>query len=184
MPRTLDSTVDDTDIAILEVLQRDGRAPFSVIARELGLPESTVRQRCRKIFDSGLVSIVATGDPLRWGIAVDAIHLVRVEPGRLDAVAEALKVMPEVRYVSITLGGALLIVESLHHSADDLHAFLVHRLPSLAGVKEVDSHQIVDIRSSVWDWRAWLGAGAAQTSRHTEAPVALTNPDGQQKEIP
>lgn len=52
MQRALDTVIDDTDVAILEILQRDGRASFSAIARTLGVPESTVRQRCRRILDS------------------------------------------------------------------------------------------------------------------------------------
>ena len=159
MPRIPEIAFDDTDVAILEILQRDGRAPFSVIARQLELPETTVRQRCRRIFDSGLVSIVATGDPLLWGIPVDAIHLVRVDPVHLDATAHALEAMPEVRYVGIALGGGTLIVESLHPSAEDLHVFLVQRVPALTGVKEVNTHQIVEIRTSVWNWRTWLQGG-------------------------
>lgn len=155
-------SLDETDAAILEVLQRDGRAPFSVIARELGLAESTVRQRCNKILDSGLVSIVATGDPLRWGIPIDAVHLVQVEPNRIEAVSDTVSAMPEVRYVGVTLGGAILVVESLHASAADLHDFLVERLNPLPGVKEVNSHQVVRIRKSVWDWRSWMASLAAR----------------------
>ncbi len=149
-------TLDDTDAAILDVLQRDGRAPIAVIAREVGLAESTVRQRCNRIFDAGLVSIVATGDPLRWGIPVDAIHLVHVEPRHTQDVSDVVTEMAEVRYVGVTLGGAVLVVESLHSSADDLHDFLIQRLHALPGVKEVNSHQVVQIRKSVWDWRSWM----------------------------
>lgn len=149
-------TLDDIDAAILDVLQRDGRTPIAVIAREIGLAESTVRQRCNRIFDAGLVSIVATGDPLRWGIPVDAVHLVQVEPRYTQDVSDAVTEMAEVRYVGVTLGGAVLVVESLHPSADDLHDFLVQRLHTLPGVKEVNSHQVVQIRKSVWDWRSWM----------------------------
>lgn len=163
MPRPATAHVDEIDAAILEILQRDGRTPFSVIARELGVPESTVRQRCHRILESGLVSIVATGDPLRWGIPVDAIHLVRVEPAAMGAVEDTLSAMPDVRYVGVTLGGSLLVVESLHSSADELHAFLVERVAALPGVKEVDTHQVVRIRKSVWDWRSWLEAEAPAT---------------------
>jgi Lrp/AsnC family transcriptional regulator for asnA, asnC and gidA len=166
-------TLDDTDAAILEVLQRDGRAPFSVIARELDLSESTVRQRCRRIFDSGLVSIVATGDPLRWGIPVDAVNLVQVDPGQIDEVADAVAAMPDVRYVGVTLGGATLVVESLHPSADELHDFLVRRLNALSGVKEVTSHQVVRIRKSVWDWQSWLASLDERTPGHDGASRPL-----------
>jgi len=173
--------LDAIDIAILEVLQRDGRTPFSTIARRLDLPESTVRQRCKKILGSGFVSIVATGDPLRWGIPVEAIHVVRIDPRQLDAVAAGLTGMADVRYVGVTLGGAAVIVESLHPSAEELHGFLAERLPALAGVKEVETHQIVDNRKSVWDWRAWLSTGRA---RPTAGPADDQPPRRGDKEKP
>jgi Lrp/AsnC family transcriptional regulator for asnA, asnC and gidA len=163
--------LDDTDAAILEILQRDGRAPYSVIARELGLSESTVRQRCNRIFESGLVSVVATGDPLQWGIPVDAVHLVQVDPGRIETVADEVAEMAEVRYVGVTLGGGVLVVESLHPSADDLHDFLVQRLHALPGVKEVNSHQVVRIRKSVWDWRSWLRSLAERERAQPSQPT-------------
>lgn len=179
MARTLDSMIDATDVAILEVLQRDGRTPFSTIARQLDLPESTVRQRCKRILDSGLVSIVATGDPLRWGIPIEAIHLVRIDPLRLEEASAGLTTMPDVRYVGVTLGGSVLIVESLHPSAEELHGFLVQRVPAVAGVKEVVTHQIVDNRKSVWDWRAWLNAGMAPaTTPRAESSGNHESPSG------
>lgn len=182
MARTLDSMIDATDVAILDVLQRDGRTPYSTIARQLDLAESTVRQRCKKILDSGLVSIVATGDPLRWGIPVEAIHLVRIEPLCLEAAAAGLTAMPDVRYVGVTLGGTVLIVESLHPSAEELHGFLAQRVPAVAGVKEVVTHQIVDNRKSVWDWRAWLSTGKPRpAATPAEPPNHRPPPDGEKE---
>ncbi len=156
MATPFEDPFDAIDLAILGALQSDGRMPFSVIARRLGLPESTVRLRTRKILESGAIAIVATGDPLKLGIPVDAVSLVRVVAARADSVADALKAMPEVRYVGVTLGGTTIVVESLHADADALHAFLARRLSRLDGVKEVDSHQIIENRKSVWDWQSWL----------------------------
>ncbi len=174
MPRQSTAQIDDVDVAILEILQSDGRAPYSAIARAIGVSEGTVRQRCRKLFDTGLVSIVATGDPLRWGIPIDAVHLVRVEPSRIDSAATTLSAMHEVRYVGVTLGGSVLVVESLHPSSVDLHTFLTQRLPALPGVKEVDTHHVVNIRKSVWDWRSWLRSRA---ERDRSLPTAPPCPD-------
>ncbi len=156
MATPFEDPFDATDLDILAALQSDGRMPFSAIARRLGLPESTVRLRTRKILASGAIAIVATGDPLKLGIPIDAVSLVRVAAPRADAVADALEAMPEVRYVGVSLGGTTIVVESLHADADALHRFLAHRLSELEGVKEVDSHQIIENRKSVWDWQSWL----------------------------
>ncbi len=156
MGRVWDDPFDATDVAILGILQRDGRASVSSMARDLGLAESTVRSRTHKILASGLVSIVATGDPLKLGVPVDAISFVRVAPNQADDVADALAQLREIRYVGVTLGATTLVVESLHSDTDALHTFLARTLPAVKGVKEVDSRQIIDIRKSVWDWQSWL----------------------------
>lgn len=161
---------DSTDLAILSVLQKDGRASYSSIARELDLPESTVRIRAQKILNSGFLSIVATGDPLKLGIPIDVLCLVRVEPEQAHEVADAIAQMKQVRYVGVTLGGKILLVESLHPSSKALHDYLARELPSMAGVKEVESHQIMEIRKSVWDWQSWLGE-ANLVSRRLNARV-------------
>jgi Lrp/AsnC family transcriptional regulator for asnA, asnC and gidA len=41
--------LDDTDNAIIELLRADGRLPYRAIARELGVTESTVRARVRRL---------------------------------------------------------------------------------------------------------------------------------------
>ncbi len=165
MPHASEDPFDATDLAILTMLQQDGRMPFSVIARELGLPESTVRLRTHRILASGRIAIVATGDPLQLGIPVDAVTLVRVAAPEADAVADALTAMPEVRYVGVALGGTTIVVESLHPDADALHTFLARKLASLPGVKEVDSQQIIENRKSVWDWQSWLAQSAPARAR-------------------
>jgi Lrp/AsnC family transcriptional regulator, regulator for asnA, asnC and gidA len=158
MSANVDERFDETDLAIIAILQSDGRASFSAIARELELPESTIRIRTRKILDSELISITATGNPLKLGIPIDALCLVQIDATQASSVAETLSAMPEVRYVGVTLGGATIILESLHQNAQDFHRFLSSKLAAVSGVKEVTTYQIVEIRKSIWDWQSWLHA--------------------------
>ena len=47
MPRT--ARVDAVDRRIVAALQRDGRRPFTSIARDLGISEAAVRQRVARL---------------------------------------------------------------------------------------------------------------------------------------
>lgn len=158
MSANIDERFDETDLAIIAILQSDGRASFSAIARELELPESTIRIRTRKILDSELISITATGNPLKLGVPIDALCLVQIDATQASSVAENFSAMPEVRYVGVTLGGATIILESLHQDAQDFHRFLSLKLAAVSGVREVTTYQIVEIRKSIWDWQSWLHA--------------------------
>jgi DNA-binding Lrp family transcriptional regulator len=47
--------MDEIDGEILKALRRDGRAPYTKIARDLGIPESTVRYKVKSMLDRGVI---------------------------------------------------------------------------------------------------------------------------------
>ncbi|NJE47873.1 AsnC family transcriptional regulator, partial [Thermococcus sp. GR7] len=47
--------LDTLDRSILRILQEDGRASYSEIARRIGVPESTVRLRVKKLVERGVI---------------------------------------------------------------------------------------------------------------------------------
>ncbi|MDE1863710.1 MAG: winged helix-turn-helix transcriptional regulator, partial [Thaumarchaeota archaeon] len=47
--------LDDTDIAVLESLIKDGRKSFRQISRETGVTTPTVKQRYEKLVNMGLI---------------------------------------------------------------------------------------------------------------------------------
>lgn len=71
--------LDDRDVAILGVLQEDGRSTYAEIARHAGLSPSSVHQRVRRLEDSGVIRRYrAEVDPEAFGLYVTA--LVSVTP--------------------------------------------------------------------------------------------------------
>ena len=57
--RTKGVALDDIDLRIIEVLQRDGRAQSTVIGEELGLTGNLVANRIRAMDAGGLMRVVA-----------------------------------------------------------------------------------------------------------------------------
>ena len=51
--------LDETDIQLVETLERDGRAPVRVLAEALGLPESSVRHRMTRLIEGEIIRVVA-----------------------------------------------------------------------------------------------------------------------------
>ena len=78
--------IDDTDKAIIEALQADGRMPYTRLGTTVGLSEAAVRQRVQRLTESGVVQIVAVTDPLMLGFHRMAMVGLHVE-GDLRAVA-------------------------------------------------------------------------------------------------
>ena len=148
--------LDPLDRGIVSLLQDDGRMPFREIARKLEVSEGTVRRRYERMVEGGMLKVLATGDPLRFGIKVDAITLVKTSPGTVEKVAEELAKLEAVRYVGIGIGSADLVIESLHSSMDELYRFLTKTLPGFKGVSTYETIQIARILKNEWDWRAWM----------------------------
>ena len=89
-PRRNGQGLDDTDRAIIEQLQQDGRLPYTRLASAVGLSEAAVRQRVQRLLDTGAMQVVAVTDPLSLGLRRMALIGVRVE-GDTSAVAEQLE---------------------------------------------------------------------------------------------
>ena len=81
--------LDDTDRAIVEHLQRDGRAPFTQVAAELGLGEGAVRKRVQRLTESGAMQVVAVRLTVDEVAALDAIA-GRDSVSRSEAIRRAL----------------------------------------------------------------------------------------------
>ena len=143
--------LDPIDQAIVDALRVDGRRAYRDIARDLGVSESMVRKRCQRLLQSGWMRIQAISDPLALGVPVVATTYARIRPGALERVSDEIARYDAVRYLGIGVGAANLVVESLHATAAELHAFLQEALGS-DDVIESETMQVITIKKSVWDW--------------------------------
>jgi len=102
--------LDDTDRAIIERLQHDGRLPYTRLASAVGLSEAAVRQRVQRLLDTGAMQVVAVTDPLSLGLRRMALIGVRAE-GDTSVIAEALDSIAEIDYLVVTAGSFGLLYE-------------------------------------------------------------------------
>ena len=136
--RTADD-VSPLDKRIIEHLQADGRRPFTQIAAELGVSETTVRARTNRLIERGILQVVGVTDPLKLGFHQMAMIGIRCESSKLIEVAEHLADMPEVDYVVITAGSYDLLIETVCEDNEALLTFLADRLRAIDGVRETET---------------------------------------------
>lgn len=125
--------------------------PYREIARRLGVSESMVRKRAGKLLESGWMRVLAVTDPLKLGVPFLATTYASVRPADLDKVSDALAHQDAVRYLAIGVGSHNLVMESLHASVQDFHAFIQREL-GREGIIRSETIQVVQIKKSVWDW--------------------------------
>ncbi len=143
--------LDRIDQQIVDLLRTDGRMPYREIARRLDVSESMVRKRAGKLLESGWMRILAITDPLKLGVPIVATTYASVRPNVLEEVTDELSRNEAVRYLAIGVGSHNLVIESLHASVEDVHAFIQEEL-GREGVYESETIHVVKIKKSVWDW--------------------------------
>src|SRR3954453_9243307 len=102
--------IDATSRRIIAVLQRDGRAPNTVIAREVGISEALVRARIQALTSSGILQIIGLTDPGNMGFGVMALIGVQAS-NDLNRIAELVSTWPETTYVVISAGSFDMLIE-------------------------------------------------------------------------
>jgi Lrp/AsnC family transcriptional regulator for asnA, asnC and gidA len=144
--------LDDLDRRLMEVLQADGRRPFTEIATAFGVPESTIRARYKAMVDRGMLKVLAVADPLKVGYPLMAMIGVRCTPAALLATAAALEALPEVSYCVIVAGAYDLLVEVVCQDNDALLTFLTERLRAIDGVLETETFVYLRILKQNYEW--------------------------------
>jgi Lrp/AsnC family transcriptional regulator, regulator for asnA, asnC and gidA len=81
---------DDIDLKILDILQRDSRMPFTEIGKRLGIADSTVHIRVKRMLKDGIIekfSITIHHEALG---KVESILMVDVAPGCFEEIVPVL----------------------------------------------------------------------------------------------
>jgi Lrp/AsnC family transcriptional regulator for asnA, asnC and gidA len=144
--------MDDLDRLILRSLQRDGRVPFTHVARQAGVSETTIRARYRGLLQSGIVRTVGVVDPLALDFEATALVAVTVEPGTADAIARTLSSAPEVSYLVRTLGTYDLILEVVCRDVSHLTDVVTDRVRQIPGVRATETFMIAESYKKPGDW--------------------------------
>ena len=144
--------LDSTERRMVELLQEDGRLSVAELARELSVTEVTARRKLKRLLTDGVMRVVATVDPFDVGYETPVIIGLKVERGKLDAVASAISRYPQVRYVGASTGRVDLIVEIVTQTNQDLADFLMNELQAIDGITDSETNLIVRIYKQSWDW--------------------------------
>ena len=129
--------ISEKDMAILDILQRNARTPYTEIARALGVTEAAVRKRVRKLEQAGIIKgYRAVVDPRKLGYNVISLIGFDAEPEHYTKVAETVKKLPEVRRLLATTGDHMFLAECWLKNSDDLNVF-VRKLENIPGVVRV-----------------------------------------------
>jgi Lrp/AsnC family transcriptional regulator for asnA, asnC and gidA len=149
--RSSDALLDATSMQIIRELQRDGRRPFTSIAKTVGLSEAAVRQRVQRLLDAGVMQIVAVTDPLRVGFHRQAMVGIRVD-GDVRDVAAKLAAANEIDYVVICSGSYDIIIELVARDDEHLLEVINAQVRSIPGVRSTETLVYLRLEKQTYTW--------------------------------
>jgi Lrp/AsnC family transcriptional regulator for asnA, asnC and gidA len=156
--------LDTIDLQIIQAFRLGGRVTNAQVAREVGVSEGTVRRRIATLEEAGVLSFVAVTDPRKIGLLVDTLIGINTDVDKVQAVAEELARMPEVRYVGMAMGAFDIWVGALFPSVDAWMDFRNDRLARMKGIRRTETFQMTRILKRTYDWVTPDGAGPSPRS--------------------
>ena len=137
-PEVIRGNCEDTDEDIIAALQVNARVSNREIARQLDLPESTVRNRIRRLVELKQIQITLITDVSVVGRPVSAWLKIAAQPKHARLVMEALSAHEAFDFVGLCSNKFNIVTVVAAKSQSDL-ADLVHRhVRSLPGVQQVE----------------------------------------------
>jgi Lrp/AsnC family transcriptional regulator for asnA, asnC and gidA len=142
--------LDDTDKAIIDHLQSDGRMAFSNLGPLVGLSPAAVRQRVLHMIEQGVVQIVAVTDPTTLGFTVQAMAGLTIE-GNLDDAASRIAEIDAVDYVVIVAGRFNILIEVVAEDMERL-IMIMNRIRAIPGVIGVEVFTYLRLEKQTYNW--------------------------------
>jgi len=140
------SELDETDLALIAELRRDGRAGWSDLADRLGLARATVRARLERLQARGEVvgfTVLTRSDV--GAMPVRALMMVALEGRGQEKITARLTGLPEVSAVHSTNGRWDMIAEIGTRTLEELDQ-LILKVRNLDGVLASETNLLLSTR--------------------------------------
>ncbi len=135
--------LDETDIAILRLLQSDGRITNADLARKVQLSPPSILQRVRKLEEAGLVDryvAILSAPRLGYHITVYAqVSLQLHQDKPIEAFRQAITTIPEVLECYHVSGEFDFLLKILVEDMNAYEALVREKLSTIKGVGKIQS---------------------------------------------
>ncbi|MFQ5815046.1 MAG: Lrp/AsnC ligand binding domain-containing protein [Candidatus Hydrothermarchaeaceae archaeon] len=135
--------LDDLDVKILTLLQKDARASYKEMAGKLGVSTPTIRNRINSLTNLGVIRRFTTiiSDELIGGVT--SIVLIDADSSMLEEISKEISDFPEVREVYRTAGDFELVAKLFLDDMDALEEFLTKKLGKVDGIRKIRNYLVI-----------------------------------------
>jgi Lrp/AsnC family transcriptional regulator, regulator for asnA, asnC and gidA len=143
--------LDETDRAIIEALQIDGRMTYTKLGAAVGLSEAAARQRVQRLISSKAMQVVAVTDPMSMGLRRVAMIGVTVR-GDLREIARQIGEFSEVSYLVICAGSYDLLAEVVVPDDEALLDLVNDRIRNIPGVRRTETFVYLKLAKQTFEY--------------------------------
>ena len=139
------ASLDEVDKKILAILQRNSRTPLREISKRVGLAESTIYERIKKLKDNGVIQkFTVILNPESLGFTMLSFILIKSKAGMYARVAREIMKYPEIVEIYETTGNYDMVVKIRTRNSDDLNTFL-DRVGEVEGVEATHTMVVLKV---------------------------------------
>ncbi len=141
------TSLDETDKAILRLLQADGRVSNAEVARRVGLSAPATHARVRRLEQAGVIRQHATLlDREAMGFDMVCFINVSLQLHQFEAIErfkELVQDMPEVLECHHITGEFDYLLKAVFRSRDELQEFVVNKLTPIPGMARINTSLVL-----------------------------------------
>ncbi len=144
--------IDALDAKMIRLLQEDGRIANTAMAKHLGIAESTVRTRLKRLMDEKIVKIVAVSNPFDLGFQVVGNLKINIDIKKKDDIMKSLMEIKELWYVVLTTGGTDVDADFIIPSFEDLEELIYGKINKIDGILSIQTSLIMQYGKHDFTW--------------------------------
>lgn len=145
--------LDPVDLDIVAALHIAPRASTTVLGEVLGISSSTANRRIARLQNDRLVRVVGR---FAWELITSSNPYelwITSEPGRSNDVVDQLQQIPDLQMLAQTNGSHDIYANLYPLQGSYAEELLVERIPSIPGIRSLDSRLILETRKLGQQWR-------------------------------
>ena len=148
----MSANLDRIDFEILGLLQKNILLPYKAIAAQVGLASSSVHDRIKRLWSSGVLrSASAEIDLKSLGFNIEALLMIELSQHDRSTVENFMKVvleLPEVQFAYLVTGRHDMIVKIVVRDMEHLKDLALDHFTSRPNVTRIETCIVFEARNS------------------------------------
>jgi DNA-binding Lrp family transcriptional regulator len=127
--------LDDLDVQIIDILQKEGRIPVTQIGARIDVPHTTVRDRIQRLEEEGVIErYAAVINPAKLGYLISClVHVTMEQKMELEEIIAVLSSIDEVTEFLVLTGGTDIAIRLYARDIDHLREVIYRKIKAIPG---------------------------------------------------